>query len=209
MKAKLTLGILGVFALGLVNAQDPRDAITGHYNCTYYYYYPPSGTRDTVYDFKFIVYKASSPDSIYIADQLSNPTIKKYRYFSIDSTFEEYPHGPGAGSYGHFYGKDSLYYFERGAGDLSTWYGKKTSSLGLNDHIQMTEISFFPNPAKDVIHLRGVTDLEYGLINANGQLVQNGILFDGTLDISNLPSGIYFLKVIVEDKPRVLKISKE
>jgi hypothetical protein len=60
------------------------------------------------------------------------------------------------------------------------------------------QINAYPNPAKDIIIIElQKPGLGYQVINAKGRVIQNGIFFSvqDQIDFSDIPSGIYFLKV--------------
>ena len=66
-------------------------------------------------------------------------------------------------------------------------------------------INIFPNPTNNFINIElgEVENLEkvnYQLININGQLVQSGQLQSAKIDIQNLPSGFYALKLLIDNQ---------
>ncbi|MDG1332579.1 MAG: T9SS type A sorting domain-containing protein [Crocinitomicaceae bacterium] len=71
-------------------------------------------------------------------------------------------------------------------------------------------IEIFPNPAKDYLTIRSDlgSDLEVELINGFGQVVRSERLesSSNTLNISDLASGIYFVKISVDGKVGVQKV---
>lgn len=64
------------------------------------------------------------------------------------------------------------------------------------------EINVFPNPASDKITLEYTSEVSrkitYEIHHLNGQLLQNGVLdtSERTIDISDIPQGIYALKIL-------------
>jgi hypothetical protein len=87
----------------------------------------------------------------------------------------------------------------------------------LNTSKELTEISIAPNPASDqttvCYEYYNAEDIRFHLINAFGQempqnispVIQTGkSLFK--LDLSNIPSGIYFLKCLINNQIKVKKI---
>ena len=78
-------------------------------------------------------------------------------------------------------------------------------TIGLTHTVDMGSeslIRFYPNPAKDVLHFEGQTAVDLNVIDPMGQLIRNVKLGIGpqTIDISNLPSGIYFMEASTNDR---------
>jgi len=79
-------------------------------------------------------------------------------------------------------------------------FGKGSGVLS-NDDIAVTEIHVYPNPVKDVLRISfdNVTQepMEIKMMSMNGQVVYHQIktvlITDLKLDVSNLPTGVYFL----------------
>jgi hypothetical protein len=60
----------------------------------------------------------------------------------------------------------------------------------------LDKINFFPNPAHSVLYLsKELNDLKYSIINLSGQTVQSGTINDNSINISNLNSNTYILKI--------------
>jgi hypothetical protein len=60
------------------------------------------------------------------------------------------------------------------------------------------QINAYPNPVKDIINIKlQKPGLGYQIIIAKGRVIQNGIFFSvqDQIDFSDIPPGIYFLKV--------------
>ena len=79
-----------------------------------------------------------------------------------------------------------------------------TSSLQNSETAQQS-INVFPNPTNDFINialdeLEHIEKINYQIININGELVQSGQLQSGEIDIQNLSSGFYTLKLIVDNQ---------
>jgi len=71
--------------------------------------------------------------------------------------------------------------------------------IGLaEDAIQ--NVRFYPNPAKDVLHLESASEVEFVITNAVGQTFANGSLNEEkTLDISTWKSGFYIINFRFEN----------
>ncbi|MCK9289985.1 MAG: T9SS type A sorting domain-containing protein [Bacteroidales bacterium] len=81
-----------------------------------------------------------------------------------------------------------------GNGDF--WIIKLTGSVGLNETINNTIFSVYPNPATDLITIKGVSPkTELIFINTNGEIVFQTIAgsYEIPIDISGLPTGMYFI----------------
>ena len=67
-------------------------------------------------------------------------------------------------------------------------------------------VTVFPNPAKDQVNISSnkINDADVSLISSEGQLVELplGIINDGmmTLDVSNVPNGVYFVRIIEKNQ---------
>jgi len=71
-------------------------------------------------------------------------------------------------------------------------------------------MSVFPNPSKGLFNITGLKDLEseqYKLMNSIGQTVSVTVQNNGQLDLSECPSGVYYLRVI--STGNVTKLVKE
>lgn len=80
-------------------------------------------------------------------------------------------------------------------------FGKGSGILAVEDHEIAEKISTYPNPVKDILHIRFDNPVQEGLdlklISTTGQIVFQQLVntFDAdlTLNIGHLPTGIYFL----------------
>ena len=67
-------------------------------------------------------------------------------------------------------------------------------------------ISFYPNPVRDYLTIRGIkSPTQVGISNLNGQVIRKVTTENGQLDVSDLSKGFYLLRV----HSRVLKLIKE
>ena len=71
-----------------------------------------------------------------------------------------------------------------------------TVTLGVSEN-SLNKFSVFPNPASDIIQIRGVTsEVSSTLIfSVTGRVVYSAISNSETIEISNLDSGMYFLQI--------------
>ncbi|MPM24270.1 hypothetical protein SDC9_70751 [bioreactor metagenome] len=81
---------------------------------------------------------------------------------------------------------------------------------GIADNEQNSSIGFYPNPANEIIYLNSATgaDIQYSILSSTGQLIQSGFT-SGSISVSDLASGIYFLQLKTEEGIQVGKIVKE
>ncbi len=99
--------------------------------------------------------------------------------------------------------QDNIIYFD----DL---YGDLASSIGINT-VSEESVKLFPNPATNKIQIQSKTAIDsYTIIGVTGQTVLHGsFLPNNTLDISELPSGIYIFKCVIGSEHHTQKFSVE
>ena len=57
------------------------------------------------------------------------------------------------------------------------------------------QFSIYPNPAKDVVHIKSNGINHFGLYDQSGKvLLSKWIRREGEINVSNLPAGTYYLK---------------
>jgi hypothetical protein len=86
--------------------------------------------------------------------------------------------------------------------------GKITSTKQFDvQRYQVEEIVISPNPATTQVHIESPIKIEsYTLNNTSGTQVQSGVLEnDNNIDITQLPQGIYFLQLQLENGQRLVK----
>lgn len=70
-------------------------------------------------------------------------------------------------------------------------------------------IHLFPNPAHDFILLQGMQDQAgYSLLNSLGQQIHAGKMHENKLEISQLPEGLYLLKITSGNSGKTLRFIK-
>ncbi len=97
---------------------------------------------------------------------------------------------------------DDIHSVWAGPYTFTTWY------VGIEESSLINSLVVFPNPARDVINLSfgkmlENTFIQYEIININGQkVIVSGTkgLNNSAIDIGNLPKGVYFLKIYMNDK---------
>jgi hypothetical protein len=63
------------------------------------------------------------------------------------------------------------------------------------DHNKNGEISIFPNPVNDKLYISGLKNFSYEIFDSTGNLVKSG-KNKSEIGISDVPKGIYFVKII-------------
>ena len=97
--------------------------------------------------------------------------------------------------------------------DEAALLGAPGSFVGIMEpRASENSLKFYPNPARDVLHLSGSDIVQVDIINISGQLVQsmkmNGV--ETSIDISHLNSGIYMLKAVdISNRSTVQKLIVE
>ncbi|MBK8492883.1 MAG: T9SS type A sorting domain-containing protein [Saprospirales bacterium] len=93
--------------------------------------------------------------------------------------------------------------------DTSACYNLEVN--GVNSLVE-AGLEVYPNPANDQVFIRlddSYSSFTVELIDANGRLVagqNNAGDREVMLDVSALPGGVYFLRLVAEDKARVVKL---
>jgi hypothetical protein len=77
----------------------------------------------------------------------------------------------------------------------------------VNEQVSPVQITLSPNPATTQVHITTPIKIEsYTINNTSGTQLQSGVLEnDNNIDISQLPQGLYFLQVQLENGQRVTK----
>jgi len=83
----------------------------------------------------------------------------------------------------------------------------QVTPVGVEEHNQ-DEVSVYPNPATDVLHIDGDNIQGVAVYNLQGQCVMTETGNVNELSVSNLSRGMYIVKVTTADGVRSCKISK-
>ena len=73
--------------------------------------------------------------------------------------------------------------------------GHKSYSDHRSVQIENRETSFFPNPVKDIMQIKGEIYAPIKILDANGQLVLEQSFVDNKIDLSQLVNGYYFVEL--------------
>jgi len=88
-----------------------------------------------------------------------------------------------------------------------------TAFVSLNVNTSINEqnsysVSVFPNPADDFIYFSPATTGEINIFSLDGKIVLTKEIKDNKVDISELNSGIYFAKFVINGQPAVARFMK-
>ena len=88
------------------------------------------------------------------------------------------------------------------------------NSVGINDVNDNSKIKIFPNPAKDVVTIETsdvLKEVAIEICDMNGRVLMNKQIKDKDthINISNLPNGMYFVKLLMDTGIVVRKLIKE
>jgi hypothetical protein len=88
---------------------------------------------------------------------------------------------------------------------------RQGSATAISDLTATGEISIYPNPVKDVLHVSGNDAARYSIISITGSVLISGV-WEGkerTIGLAQLPVGIYILKVEANGQFNVTRFVKE
>jgi hypothetical protein len=106
-------------------------------------------------------------------------------------------------------------YWVENIGRFCPWTGRPVRevsdpTLRINDPSYDNEISLYPNPAKDILHLKwdGINKISVTFYNSVGQELSKFFLSNNKsiIDISELQNGLYFLKINDGNKTGIKKL---
>jgi hypothetical protein len=127
--------------------------------------------------------------------------------------FEYHVYGKGLGEIyfvsEYYDGISEEYYYQ----DVLFYFKKANDSCGTPDYtsvqnpLAINELEVFPNPATAAIHININEIVEYSLTDINGKTVCKGAA-QGRIDILGLTEGVYVLRVKVDNKIHIKKITK-
>ena len=70
-------------------------------------------------------------------------------------------------------------------------------------------VNVYPNPVKDVLNIAAKGDYNYQLISTDGKVVKDGNQSVNTINVQNLPTGIYIMKITQDGKTSSHKVIKK
>ncbi len=84
------------------------------------------------------------------------------------------------------------------------------SRQNISSPARASKIVFFPNPTREIINVKGIK-LENAVVKVTdslGKLVQKGIVENNAIDLSILPTGLYFIEITTDEKTAATLICK-
>jgi Leucine-rich repeat (LRR) protein len=94
--------------------------------------------------------------------------------------------------------------------DSQSFFSEDCSALAINE-FELDGFRLFPNPIIDNLTTSIHEQATYSIFNINGQFLKEGNLTKGesTVDLSNISSGLYFIKVETEEGTLTKKLIKQ
>ena len=79
------------------------------------------------------------------------------------------------------------------------------------DEFGLSTVTIFPNPLSEFLTISFNFESDYSLLNLNGQTLKKGKLNIGenSINLSNISSGLYFLKLSTEEGTLTKKLIKQ
>ena len=71
------------------------------------------------------------------------------------------------------------------------------------------EVNVYPNPVKDILNIDAKGDYNYQLISTDGKVVKDGNQSDSAINVQNLPTGMYIMKITKDGKISSHKVIKK
>jgi hypothetical protein len=85
----------------------------------------------------------------------------------------------------------------------------RKNTVGLNNITPLAAITVYPNPTQGILYINttGQTINSITIINTLGQTVKNipPTYYNGAIDVTALPTGIYFIEINCSDKSQTIK----
>lgn len=70
-------------------------------------------------------------------------------------------------------------------------------------------VNVYPNPVKDVLNINAKGDYSYQLISTDGKIVKDGNQSESAVNVQNLPTGMYIMKITQDGKTSTHKVIKK
>lgn len=76
----------------------------------------------------------------------------------------------------------------------------------INDENSENQLEIYPNPFRSTLNISGNLEIQYQILNCEGRVLMEGD--DNILNTEGLPEGLYFLKVIDNNKIKIVTLIK-
>lgn len=134
--------------------------------------------------------------SIWLTDLLPD----KVYFFSIFSVIEEC----FSDSYTIAFKTRSLNPGSLKSSVIDSYDGEVVNWLDLEEF----SVEVYPNPADEVLNVKGLLKFSYDIIDISGRMVISGNTLDSTIDIASLRPGSYILRIVKDDEVLSMKFIK-
>jgi hypothetical protein len=98
-----------------------------------------------------------------------------------------------------FYGNNCLVTLTKTSVNTTVFIVMGKPNSVSNEFTEKVGLNIFPNPTTDFLNLN-ISNTNFVIFNTNGQLVKQGFLNDTRIDVMDLPTGYYIIKVNNENK---------
>ncbi|HOV11797.1 MAG TPA: S8/S53 family peptidase [Bacteroidales bacterium] len=98
-----------------------------------------------------------------------------------------------------------------GWGKVHAWRAVKTAYAGISEPVDNNNVLVWPNPATDVVFIldeSAYSPMTINIYNTFGNLVTSQTITQNEINVSQLPSGLYFLEIIAKKTRAVVKLAK-
>ena len=93
--------------------------------------------------------------------------------------------------------------------DCGGTYCSPCSTTSINESIISNSISVYPNPAKNILHIKGNKNINHvRIIDKLGKVIKAEMISKNTINIESLKQGAYLIEIICEDKVITKKFIK-
>ncbi|MCG8331348.1 MAG: T9SS type A sorting domain-containing protein [Chitinophagales bacterium] len=102
--------------------------------------------------------------------------------------------------------------FTQNLTDISVPHLAKTdlTITAINEVEQVSNLQLFPNPATDLLSIRGLkTDFDYSIFDINGQEIQKGHSSAPNIKVDLLTAGVYMINISTKSEKYSLKFIKQ
>jgi len=105
--------------------------------------------------------------------------------------------------------------FRFGANNFTTpvsIYFDGQATVGISENSTNSNIEIYPNPASDILYIKGINNSIIEIYDMTGKMVYNQAYTDDnlTINLNNFHKGIYIIKIIRENTvtDRVINITR-